>query len=245
LFVEHLAARYETKKPAASQAIAQIWPTCSAQQAWRRLRNAKTLKTLGADPDLITDWLKVEGDGALFDEVRARFEGVPARYSHIIVDEAQDISLFALRAVIRRADGLTLVGDDAQRSNPFGVGLQAAAELLEVTPEVMNIAYRMSAEIATWLNEYATAQGIEAIILDGIRPTGISVRSASDVAAAEADLRQRWANVAVIGAEDVWDHKGVEYDAVVVNGAGSRPMTPPEVYLAASRAAHELVTVGV
>jgi hypothetical protein len=39
----------------------------------------------------------------------------------------------------------------------------------------------------------------------------------------------------------VWDHKGVEYDAVVVDADG---MTPSEVYLAASRAAHELVVVG-
>jgi hypothetical protein len=53
-------------------------------------------------------------------------------------------------------------------------------------------------------------------------------------------LRARWPNVAVITADEVWDHKGVEYDAVLVDATG---MSPAEVYLAASRAAHELVVV--
>jgi hypothetical protein len=44
----------------------------------------------------------------------------------------------------------------------------------------------------------------------------------------------------VISAADVWTHKGVEYDGVVVVTAD---MTAAEVYLAASRAAHELILV--
>jgi DNA helicase IV len=78
------------------------------------------LHGLGADVALIDAWLATEGDGALADEVRDRFEGVPATYGHVIVDEAQDLSLLQLRAVRRRSSGLTLVGDDAQRSNPIG-----------------------------------------------------------------------------------------------------------------------------
>jgi hypothetical protein len=53
-------------------------------------------------------------------------------------------------------------------------------------------------------------------------------------------LKERWPNVATIDAGSVWDHKGVEYDGVVVD---RRAMAPPDVYLAASRAAHELVLV--
>ena len=45
-------------------------------------------------------------------------------YGHVIVDEAQDLTLLQLRAVQRRAKGLTFVGDDAQRSNPHGIGLR-------------------------------------------------------------------------------------------------------------------------
>ena len=53
-------------------------------------------------------------------------------------------------------------------------------------------------------------------------------------------LRATWSNVAVITAADVWSHKGVEYDAVVLDRRG---MDPSEQYLAASRAAHQLVIV--
>ncbi|CAN5912270.1 hypothetical protein BH23ACT2_BH23ACT2_09810 [soil metagenome] len=77
----------------------------------------------------------------------------------------------------------------------------------------------------------------------GIRPTGVAVRQVHlrDRAGAEADLRARWTNVAAIGAGDTWSHKGVEYDAVVVDAIA---MDPSELYLAASRAAHELVVAG-
>jgi DNA helicase IV len=139
---------------------------------------------------------------------------------------------------MRRSDGFTLVGDDAQRSNPSGIGLERAAALLETPLEEMRTAYRMSAEIADWLNDHARASAIDAVDLVGIRPTGRPVRTATDVDATAAELREQWPNVAVITAGEVWDHKGVEYDAVVVDRAG---MTPAEVYLAASRAAHELV----
>lgn len=53
-------------------------------------------------------------------------------------------------------------------------------------------------------------------------------------------MQQRWPNVTTITVDDVWAHKGVEYDAVVVITEG---MGPKQVYLAASRAAHELVLV--
>ena len=45
---------------------------------------------------------------------------------------------------------------------------------------------------------------------------------------------------AVITSVDTWSHKGVEYDAVAVDTDG---MDAAQVYLAASRAAHELVVV--
>jgi hypothetical protein len=220
-----------------SEAVKAVWPTCTLKQAWSRLRSKRVLLALGADADWVAEWLAADGDGALHDEVRTRFDGVPARYSHVIVDEAQDISLLQLRAVMRRSDGFTLVGDDAQRSSPWGIGLERAATLLEAPLEVLDTAYRMSAEIADWLNEHAAASGIEAVQLVGIRPTGTPVRRVASVHGAADELRVRWPNVAVNAAGEVWDHKGVEYDAVVVDTTG---MTAHEVYLAASRAAHEL-----
>jgi len=158
----------------------------------------------------------------------------------VIVDEAQDLTLLQLRAMMRRAEGVTLVGDDAQRRRSSGIGLRRAAELLETDLESMATAYRMSAEIADWLNQWAAGHGIDAVELVGIRPTGIEVGERGDVVAAEAELRDRWENVAVITDEDVWIHKGIEYDGVVLRTAG---MSPAEVYLGASRAAHQLVLV--
>jgi hypothetical protein len=240
VFVDTLARRHELKPGAVSETALAVWPRLTTTQVWRQLRNRAGLTELGVDPDLIDAWLAVDGDGALADEVRARVEGVPARYSHVIVDEAQDLTRFQLRAVMRRSPGLTLVGDDAQRRRRTGVGLREAARILDVDLEQMAIAYRMSAEIADWLNGFARDHRIDAVELIGIRPTGNLVREipTTDVGRAEADLCSRWSNVAVIRADEVWIHKGIEYDGVVVERHG---MTAPEVYLAASRAAHELV----
>lgn len=244
-FVAMLANRHGLTAGDVSKAAAEVWPAITAAQAMKKLRNRAVLIGLGAEPDLVEAWLAERSDGALFDEVRARIEGVPATYGHVIVDEAQDLTLLQLRAVQRRSTGLSLVGDDAQRSNPRGIGLRAAGAILGVPVAEMSTAYRMSAEIADWLNDHAADHGIDAVELVGIRPTGVAVR---EVDPAEAvvemtadDLRSRWPNVAVIDASDPWSHKGVEYDAVVVDTAG---MGPSEVYLAASRAAHELVVVG-
>jgi hypothetical protein len=54
------------------------------------------------------------------------------------------------------------------------------------------------------------------------------------------ELNERWGSVAVISKADVWEHKGVEYDAVIVDTDG---LAREEIYLAASRAAHELVII--
>ena len=241
-FVTTIANRYELRYGDVSTAAKTMWPAVTLRQAWAKVRNRNVLESIGLDADLIGAWLadKAADDGALRDEVRARFEGVPARYSQVIVDEAQDLSLLQLRAVMRRGEGITLVGDDAQRSNPIGIGLDRAAELLGATLAQLDTAYRMSAEIADWLNVHAVAHGIPAVPLIGIRPTGVEVRTSHDVRAAIADLEARWPTVAVIAPGEVWDHKGVEYDGVVVLAKG---MTPAEVYLAASRAAHELVVI--
>ena len=240
-FVNRLANAHGLKPGDVSKAAAEVWPPITTDQVMRRLRSPTLLAELGLDPDLIDAWLADPVDGALLDEVRARVEGVPATYGHVIVDEAQDLSLLQLRAMQRRSTGLTLVGDDAQRSAPHGLGLRRAAVELEVEPAEMATAYRMSAEIADWLNAHAAAHGIDAVELLGIRPTGVSVAELpGDGAVAElrmAALADRWPNVAVITADDTWSHKGVEYDAVVVDAA---EMDPAQIYLAASRAAHEL-----
>jgi len=89
------------------------------------------------------------------------------------------------------------------------------------------------------------------VVVDGAEGAAARVQAAADnagallefvsAAPAATTLDAAAFDVAVIRAGEVWEHKGVEYDAVVVDRAG---MTPAEVYLAASCAAHELVVVG-
>lgn len=240
VLASRVASRLEVPVAEARKAIAAVMPAIGLTAAWKKLRQRTTLIALGADDAFIDAWLAVDGDGPLLDEVRFRAEGLDTRYAHVIVDEAQDLTLFQLRAVMRRAEGLTLVGDDAQQSVAGGVGLRQTAALFDVALEQMDTAYRMSAEIAEWLNAHAVANGIDAVQLVGIRPTGVPVSNATDVATAVAALSAKGHDVAVIEAGEVWIHKGVEYDAVVVV---TDQMTPSEIYLAASRAAHELVIV--
>ena len=221
----------------ASKALAGAFPAMTTNKAMAQLRRRPVLEGIGLSSDLIDAWLDTDADGLLEDEVRARFEGVPAKYGHVIVDEAQDMSLLQLRAVRRRSRGITLVGDDAQKSSPWGLGLTRCAAELGIETAELTTAYRMSAEIAGWLNEHAERHGIAAVRLEGIRPNGIAVATVGDADREARTLRERWSTVAVIGADDVWEHKGVEYDAVVVK-AGA--MDPAQIYLAASRAAHQL-----
>ncbi len=103
VFVETLAGRHGLARGEVSQAATKIWPRVSAAQVARRLRSRRALVELGTDADLIDAWLAAGDDGALTDEIRSRFEGVPARYAHVIVDEAQDLTPLQLRAVQRRA----------------------------------------------------------------------------------------------------------------------------------------------
>ena len=124
-------------------------PGCAAERllgAWAPARGA------------LDDWLAGAADGALLDEVRARFEGVPARYGHVIVDEAQDLSLLQLRAVhapLRAGSRSSATTPSARRPTASACG--RAADAARRDPAEMATAYRMSAEIADWLNEHAAS----------------------------------------------------------------------------------------
>jgi len=223
-------------------AAAELMPPMSAKQAFTRLRNRDVLRECGLDETQIDAWLQVEDDGPLRDELKARFEQAPMQYSHVIVDEAQDLTVMQMRAVQRRTKGLTFVGDDAQTSVDGAIGLRAIAESLEIEATELTTAYRMSAEIADWLNDLAAATELPAVVLVGIRPNGIAVETNEPFDDAHSRLDAKYDNWRVLRHGDVWSHKGIEYDAVLVD---AKDMTAAELYLAASRAAHELVVVNI
>ena len=221
-----------------------MWPAWTTAQVLRKLRSRAFLADLDAPADLVDAWLAADGDGALADEVRARIEGVPATYGHVIVDEAQDLTLLQLRAVQRRSTGLSLVGDDAQRSRAARHRAARAAARLSV--DCGRDDHRLPHVGRDRRLAQRPRRGVlDAVELVGIRPTGTAVREVrradgAEPTALERELADRWPNVARIAKDDTWSHKGVEYDGVVVDAAG---MDPAELYLAASRAAHELVVV--
>ena len=217
---------------------AELMPPMSAKQAFKRLRNRDVLRECGLADDEIEAWLQVDDDGPLRDELKARFEQPPMQYSHVIVDEAQDLTPMQMRAVQRRSKGMTFVGDDAQTSVAGALGLKSIAQSLGIEATELTTAYRMSAEIADWLNDLARSAELPAVELVGIRPTGIPVHLNEGFDAAHARLDAAYDNWRVLSHGDVWTHKGIEYDAVLVDATG---MNAAELYLAASRAAHELV----
>lgn len=200
-------------------AAAELMPPMSAKQAFNRLRNRDVLRACGVDVDQIEAWLQVDDDGPLRDELKARFEQMPMQYSHVIVDEAQDLTTMQLRAVQRRAKGMTFVGDDAQTSVPGALGLRAVAESLDIEATELTTAYRMSAEIADWLNDLAKATQLPAVELVGIRPTGVEVVTDEPIDAAAERLGGQYENWRMLTHGDVWNHKGIEYDAVLVDQA--------------------------
>ena len=223
-------------------AAAELMPPMSAKQAFKRLRNRTVLQTCGLTDEEIEAWLQVDDDGPLQDELKARFEQAPMQYSHVIVDEAQDLTPMQMRAVERRSKGMTFVGDDAQTSVAGALGLRSIAASLGIEPTELTTAYRMSAEIAEWLNDLARESELPAVELVGIRPNGIAVVTDEPFDAASERLGAKYDNWRVLAHGDVWSHKGIEYDAVLVD---AEAMTPAELYLAASRAAHELVVVNL
>jgi DNA helicase IV len=110
-------------------------------------------------------------------------------YGHVIVDEAQELSAMAWRAVQRRASrkSMTVVGDLQQASHP------AAARTWEealgwagdaVRLHELTITYRITAEIADTARSWLTAYGGNAPTLRPIRsgsPTIALTREVADV----------------------------------------------------------------
>jgi hypothetical protein len=81
IFIQALARHAEVEPRTLTAAANKVWPSCTTQQAMAKLRRPRVLQELGVDDELARDWLADPDDGALEDEVRARFEGVPAKYA--------------------------------------------------------------------------------------------------------------------------------------------------------------------
>jgi DNA helicase IV len=101
-----------------------------------------------------TGFAWTEADLALLDEARNRLAGTPQSFGHVVVDEAQDLTPMQLRAVARRArrSSLTILGDIAQATGPFGYSswddvLPHLPADAGVAIEELRLAYRVPSEI--------------------------------------------------------------------------------------------------
>ncbi|WP_460852390.1 HelD family protein [Nocardioides montaniterrae] len=99
-------------------------------------------------------------------------------YSHVLIDEAQDLSPMQWRMVGRRGRTATwtIVGDPAQSSWPVRAEAEAArAKVLEgkaVHGFHLSTNYRNSAEIYAFAAAYAERVGLDADLPDAVRRTG-------------------------------------------------------------------------
>lgn len=163
----------------------RIWPTLSPAQFIQELLGSRQqLIASGGDDFTASDIerlyrqsassLGTEGwsdvDVALLDEADWLINGAGRRYTHIVVDEAQDLSPMQLRGLARRSSGgsYTISGDIAQSTGPWaredwgdvigalGVeGVEAEIRTLEygyrVPKEVYAIAHPLLEKIAPQL----------------------------------------------------------------------------------------------
>jgi DNA helicase IV len=140
----------------------QVWPTAKPEQLVGQLLSSRARLEEAADGlfDAAEQarltrrgrgWS--ESDLALLDEAATLLVGAPARFGHVIVDEAQDLTPMQLRMIGRRAaGGFTILGDVAQATGP--VPYRTWDELLPHLPEggqaelvELRHAYRVPREI--------------------------------------------------------------------------------------------------
>jgi DNA helicase IV len=217
-------------------AIDKLWPNLSAPAivrgllgSPRRLARAaagvldgdeqKLLKRASAKKVADEQW--TAADLPLLDEAEARCAGVPGRYGHVVVDEAQDLSAMALRMVGRRADGgsMTVLGDLAQATTPGALGSwEAAVDQLRLgSPDVtvhqaeLTVGYRVPSAILDLANKLLPYAAPTVTPARSVRPGGepplmLPVDSLDELAPAVvaevSALRERTSSVAVVAVAE-------------------------------------------
>ncbi|MEM9889286.1 MAG: ATP-binding domain-containing protein [Actinomycetota bacterium] len=165
-------------------------------------------------------------DLPLLDEAQWLCAGVPATYGHVVVDEAQDLSLMALRMVARRAEkgSMTVLGDLAQATTPQAPGSwdravgvmrdhMAEVSARDESPDVrlceLTVGYRVPAAILEVANRLLPEAAPDVTPARSVRPGGdppLFLEVAADavistVVSEVSALRDRTASIAVVGLD--------------------------------------------
>jgi DNA helicase IV len=112
-------------------------------------------------------WRWTEADAVVLDEATGLLNGAPATYGHVVVDEAQDLSPLAVRAIARRcpSGSLTVLGDLAQSTGAAGAERwDTVLEHLgapDGTVEVLTIGYRVPGPILEVANRLLPGTGVD------------------------------------------------------------------------------------
>ena len=186
------------------KALDAAWPTIRPIELVERLLRRPDVLAAAADGVLDDDeqaMLVSSGgrrhrwsvaDSVLVDEAKGLLDGPARIYGHVVVDEAQDLSGMALRAIARRcpSHSLTILGDLAQSTAPGGQRAWADALISLGSPPSavaqLTIGYRVPAPILAFANTLldraeVTVPASRSARLDGAEPT-LCVVAAADIA---------------------------------------------------------------
>ncbi|MHB1988740.1 MAG: HelD family protein [Acidimicrobiales bacterium] len=176
--------------------LQRTWPSQSPAGLLRRLLGNERLMTAAATGLFETGDRKslcrrpakavsserwTAADLPLLDEARALLTGVPRRYGHIVIDEAQDLSPMALRMVARRSrDGssLTVLGDLAQATDPGAAGSwEACLTALDLRGdadvESLTLGYRVPRPIMELANRLLADVAPHLAVTTSVRPSDL------------------------------------------------------------------------
>jgi DNA helicase IV len=237
--------------------VDKIWPNFSAAAVLRGLYGSPRRLAAAADGVLdeteqallrrpsakkADDERWTEADLPLLDEAEARISGVPLRYGHVVVDEAQDLSAMALRLIGRRALGgsMTILGDLAQATSPHALGSweEALRSLRSDNPDVqvrmteLTVGYRVPAAILDVANRLLPTVAPGVSPARSVRPGGEPplLLSCDDrdlvatVAAEVAELVDRFSSVAVVAQAETLDrlHDPLAARGITADRVGGR-----------------------
>ncbi|MDA8277383.1 MAG: AAA family ATPase [Actinomycetota bacterium] len=191
-------AREIRSDPAFIKAVNRIWPRLSPEELLDDLYSHSALTKLAARDILTADEISVlnrtylqgylsDADLPLLDEALvylgpfSKRQALPAKYGHIVVDEAQELSYMQSRMIGRRtlSSSVTLVGDLAQSTAPYSVGSWSeivepiAISIKEWRYEQLSINYRTPSEILEVANRLYDPTAMGLMPTRAIRSTGV------------------------------------------------------------------------
>jgi DNA helicase IV len=230
-----LDAALRAAKPLQS-ALGKMWPTVSGLNLAKRVLTNRRVLAAAADgvldpPEQALVHRKAARKGehepwtaadlVVVDEAEALVNGVARTYGHVVVDEAQDLSAMAFRALARRCPSrsMTVLGDLAQATAPaaqrsWDEALQHLGSPVDAQIEELRLGYRVPAPVLDFANRLLpfVAPGVSpsrSVRQQGRAPVLVPVADGTDVAAEVARVvtaqAGRWSSVGVVVPAELWD----------------------------------------